>query len=133
PLPPPSSRSIAGPETGHRPPSQVVLPLGVGQSLRELISVVGADQPALGGVPAGRHGPVVTGCAATPDSPLRVPAPQLLDAGVLARAVPASAHREARQAVRGAASVQSPDIPWKRRYTCGGYRPPQVTRPVAAS
>lgn len=89
-----------------------VMPLlGIGKSLRELIGVMGAYQSTLGGVAGGRHRPVVTGCAATPNRPLRVLAPQLLDPGVLASPTPASTHGKSRQAGQPMPCAKSRGIP----------------------
>ena len=75
-----------------------MLPFGVGQPPRELVEIAGADQLAPGGMAAWRHGPVLTGDAATPDRPPRILAPQPLEPGVLICPAPAGIHAENRQA-----------------------------------
>jgi hypothetical protein len=79
--------------------SLAVLLIGLGQGPRELIEIARADQLTLGGVAARRHGPVLTGDAATPDEPPRVLAPQLPEPGVLSRSAPGGAHDTSQQAV----------------------------------
>jgi hypothetical protein len=56
--------------------SSVMLLLGLGEATGEFIEVTGADQAALGGVIAWRHGPVGAGSVAVPDAPPRVLAPE---------------------------------------------------------
>src|ERR1700726_3455653 len=70
---------IADPARGSPP----IAPLRLGQALRELTGVAGADQVTLGGVTRWRHRPVVAGGAAAPDRPPRVLAPELLKLVVL--------------------------------------------------
>src|SRR5690348_11659957 len=63
--------------------------LRLGDALGEVADIAGADQLAHGGVIAWRHRPVSSGGAAAPDPPLRVPAFEPLQLGVLV--VPARA------------------------------------------
>src|SRR5258705_1299635 len=65
--------------------------LGLAEAAGELTDVTGADQLARGRVTAGRHGPVIAGCAAAPHPPLRVLAREPVKAGILI--VPAWAGR----------------------------------------
>ena len=50
--------------------------LGPGEAAGQLADVVGANQLAYGGVVQWRHRPVIAGCAAAPDPPPRVLAPE---------------------------------------------------------
>jgi len=63
--------------------------LRAGEAASEFPEVASVDQLARGGVTAWWHGPVIAGCAAAPDPPPRVLAPEPLKLGILA--VPASA------------------------------------------
>jgi hypothetical protein len=60
-----------------------VLSLRLGEAAGELTDVVSADQLAHDGVAGWRHCPVIAGCAAAPDSPPRVLAPEPLKFGIL--------------------------------------------------
>jgi hypothetical protein len=74
--------------------------LGLGEVAGEFTDVTGADQLARGGVTAGRHGPVIAGCAAAPHPPLRVLAREPVKVGILI--VPAWASRHGgRRSVAG--------------------------------
>src|SRR5258708_38324246 len=55
----------------------------LGDALGEFADVASADQLALEGVTAWRHGPVISGGVTAPDPPLRVPAPEPLELGIL--------------------------------------------------
>ena len=50
--------------------------LRAGEAASEFPEVASVDQLARGGVTAWRHGPVIAGCAAAPDPPPRVLAPE---------------------------------------------------------
>jgi hypothetical protein len=84
-------------------PGSWVIPLGLGKEQSEFIDVIGADQLALGEVIARRHRPVAAGCAAAPDPPPRVLAPEPLKFAVLVVPVPARGHAR-RPLIAGAAS-----------------------------
>ena len=56
--------------------------LGPGEAAGQLTDVVSADQLAYGGVIRWRHGPVIAGCAAAPDPPPRVLAPERRKSGI---------------------------------------------------
>jgi hypothetical protein len=61
-----------------------VIPLfGAGEAAGEFVGVAGADEFVHGGVAGRRHRPVIAGRLAAPDPPLRIPAPQPLQAGIL--------------------------------------------------
>ena len=60
-----------------------VLSLRLGEAAGELTDVVSADQLAHDGVAGWRHCPVIAGCAAMPDPPPRVLAPEPLKFGIL--------------------------------------------------
>lgn len=55
---------------------RAMLSLGLGEAAGQLTDVVRADQFTHGGVVRWRHGPVIAGCAAAPDPPPRVLAPE---------------------------------------------------------
>ncbi len=57
--------------------------LRLGETVGDFADVTGADQFVRHGVMAWRHGPVVAGCVAAPDPPLRVLAPEPLKFGIL--------------------------------------------------
>jgi hypothetical protein len=59
-----------------------VLSLGPGEAAGQLADVVSADQLAYGGVVRWRHCPVIAGCAAAPDPPPRVAAPERRKFGI---------------------------------------------------
>jgi hypothetical protein len=61
----------------------------LGDALGEFADLASADQLALEGVTAWRHGPVIASGVTAPDPPLRVPAPEPLKLGILV--VPAGA------------------------------------------
>jgi hypothetical protein len=63
--------------------------LRAGEAASEFPEVVSIDQLARGGVTAWWRGPVIAGCAAAPDPPPRVLAPEPLKLGILV--IPASA------------------------------------------
>jgi hypothetical protein len=75
--------------------SQVMLPLGLGEAAGEVTDITGADQFAHGRMTGRRQCPVIACRAATPDPPLRVPAPEPLELGILV----AGGHRGRWQAV----------------------------------
>jgi hypothetical protein len=75
--------------------------LGAGEAAGEVTDVAGVDQPARGGVTAWRHGPVIAGCAAAPDPPLRVLAPEPHELGILAVPAAACGHGKSLQAAGG--------------------------------
>ena len=52
--------------------SEVIPALCLAEAAGEFTDVAGADQVAHGGVTAWRHCPVIAGCVAAPDPPLRV-------------------------------------------------------------
>jgi len=56
--------------------------LRLGEAAGEFTDVTGADQLTHMRVPGRRQGPVIACCAATPDPPLRVPAPEPLELGI---------------------------------------------------
>jgi hypothetical protein len=58
--------------------------LRAGEAASEFPEVASVDQLARGGVTAWWHGPVIAGCAAAPDPPPRVLAPEPLKFGILA-------------------------------------------------
>ena len=58
----------------------------LGDALGEFADAASADQLALEGVTAWRHGPVISGGVTAPDPPLRVPAPEPLELGILVAA-----------------------------------------------
>src|SRR6266567_2464064 len=62
---------------------RAVLSLRPGEAAGELTDVVSADQLAHDGVAGWRHCPVIAGCAAMPDPPPRVLAPEPLKFGIL--------------------------------------------------
>ena len=62
---------------------RAVLSLRPGEAAGELTEVVSADQLAHDGVAGWRHCPVIAGCAAAPDPPPRVLAPEPLKFGIL--------------------------------------------------
>lgn len=72
--------------------SQVMLPLRLGEAAGEFTDVTGADQLAHARVTGRRQCPVIACCAATPDSPLRVLAPEPLEPGILVARARASGH-----------------------------------------
>jgi hypothetical protein len=76
------------------PGSQAMPSLRLGEAAGEFTDVTGADQLAHGRVAGWRQCPVITGCAAAPDPPLRVLAPEPLEPGILV--VPAGAGHGAR-------------------------------------
>jgi hypothetical protein len=57
--------------------------LRLGEAAGEFTDVTGADQLAHGRVTGRRQCPVIAGCAAAPDPPLRVLAPEPLELGIL--------------------------------------------------
>ncbi len=63
--------------------SPVMPSLRLGEVAGEFTNVAGADQVAYGGVTAWRHCPVIAGCAAAPDPPLRVLALEPLQFDIL--------------------------------------------------
>jgi hypothetical protein len=64
----------------------------LGDALGEFADVASADQLALEGVTPWRHGPVISGGVTAPDPPLRVPAPEPLELGILVTAAGAGGH-----------------------------------------
>src|SRR5215470_4912358 len=66
--------------------------LGLGEATGKFIEVAGADQAALGGVIAWRHGPVGAGRVAAPDPPPRVPAPEPVKPVAPVARAPAGGH-----------------------------------------
>src|SRR5258707_8349826 len=64
----------------------------LGDALGEFADVASADQLAVAGVTAWRQGPVISGGVTAPDPPLRVPAPEPLELGILVVAVGAGSH-----------------------------------------
>jgi hypothetical protein len=62
---------------------RALLSLRPGEAEGELTDVVSADQLAHDGVARWRHCPVIAGCAAAPDPPPRVLAPEPLKSGIL--------------------------------------------------
>src|SRR5438034_9458094 len=75
--------------------------LGLGEVAGEFTDVTGADQLARGGVTAGRHGPVIAGCAAAPHPPLRVLAHEPVKVGILIVPAWAGRHGGRRSAAGG--------------------------------
>ncbi len=75
--------------------------LGLGEAAGEFTDVTGADQLARGRVTAGRHGPVIAGCAAAPHPPLRVLAREPVKVGILIVPAWAGRHGGRRQAADG--------------------------------
>ena len=75
--------------------------LRAGEAASEFPEVARGDQLARGGVTARRHGPVIAGCAAAPDPPPRVLAPEPLKLGILAVPAPAGVHGVSLQAAGG--------------------------------
>ncbi len=63
-----------------------MLPLRLGEVAGEFTDVTGADQLTHGRVTGRRQCPVIACRTATPDPPLRVPAPEPLELGILAGA-----------------------------------------------
>ncbi len=61
--------------------------LGLGEAAGEFTDVTGADQLARGRVTAGRHGPVIAGCAAAPHPRLGRPSWRAAAGGGWAAAV----------------------------------------------
>jgi hypothetical protein len=61
---------------------RAMLSLGPGEAAGQLTNVVSADQPAHGGVVWRRHCPVIAGCAAAPEPPPRVLAPERRKFGI---------------------------------------------------
>src|ERR1700719_3639670 len=55
---------------------RAMLSLDPGEAAGHLSDVVSADQLPYGGVVRWRHGPVIAGCAAAPDPPPRIEAPE---------------------------------------------------------
>ena len=78
-----------------------MLSLGPGEAARQLTDVVRADQLAYGGVVRWRHGPVIAGCAAAPDPPPRVLAPELRKLGIPVVPARPGVHRGQRQVAAG--------------------------------
>ena len=72
--------------------------LRLGEAAGQLADVTDADQPAHGGVTRWRQCPVIAGCAAAPDPPPRVPAPELLKPGILVVPAAPGVHRGRRPA-----------------------------------
>ena len=66
--------------------------LRAGEAASEFPEVASVDQLARGGVTAWWHGPVIAGCAAAPDPPPRVLAPEPVKPAVPAGRVPAGGH-----------------------------------------
>jgi hypothetical protein len=91
--------------------------------LREFINIAGADQLMPGGVAAWRHGPIVTGGAATPDKPLRVLASYLLESGLTAGSAAARTHGESQQGVNVMPSPHSQGTIEERRSARQGLPP----------
>jgi hypothetical protein len=79
--------------------------LGPGETAGEVLDAAGADQAVHGGMPAGRHGPVIAGCAAAPNPPPWVLASEPLEVGVLVVPAVAGVHggRQRAGAAGGAA------------------------------
>jgi hypothetical protein len=63
------------------PGSPVTPSVRLGEAAGELVEVTGADQLVHGGVIAWRQRPVVAGCVAAPDPPLRVLLPEPVKSG----------------------------------------------------
>ena len=60
-----------------------MLSLCLGEAAGETTDITGADQLAHGRVTGRRQCPVIAGCAAAPDPPLRVLPPEPLELGIL--------------------------------------------------
>ena len=75
--------------------------LRAGEAASEFPEVASVDQLARGGVTAWRHGPVIAGCAAAPDPPPRVLAPEPLKPGILVIPASAGVHGVSLQAAGG--------------------------------
>lgn len=73
--------------------SLAMLPFGPGQAAGEFTDVAGAYQLVQARVTRWRQGPVIACCAATPDPPLRVLAPEPLQLGILVARAGAGGHR----------------------------------------
>jgi len=80
---PPTGYSPASADVIRTLSSQTAPFLRLGQAPRQFTDVTGADQFAYGRVAGRRHGPVVTGCAAAPDPPQGVLAPEPVKFGTL--------------------------------------------------
>jgi hypothetical protein len=76
------------------PSSQAMPSIRPGEAAGEFTDVRGADQVAHGRVTRRRQCPIIAGCAAAPDPPLRVVAPEPLELGILV--VPAEGRRSRR-------------------------------------
>jgi hypothetical protein len=92
--------------------------LGLGEAAGEFTDVTGADQLARGWVTAGRHGPVIAGCAAAPHPPLRVLAREPVKAGILIVSAWAGRHGGRRAGGRGAGGRGGPGPGWPD-FPCG--------------
>jgi hypothetical protein len=75
--------------------------LRAGEAASEFPEVASGDQLARGGVTAWRHGPVIAGCAAAPDPPPRVLAPEPVKLGILVAPASAGVHGVSLQAAGG--------------------------------
>lgn len=77
--------------------SHGILLFGLREALREFTDVTGGDQLMHTGVTARRQCPVIACCAATPNQPLRVPAPEPLELSILVARAGTGGHGRGRR------------------------------------